>query len=250
MDLILSYFETHKEKYQGDARLEAMINAGWRKMNKYYKLTDESPAYVAAIILNPNLKWAYLNYYWKPDWVAKAKALMKSLWSEYKSQDITPSAASQAAIPMDTSAANPLKRSLAAFMQNHSQASIALDEYTHYCDQDTVLGEGETPLNWWLQPTQQKKYPNLSKLAIDILTIPAMSAEVERLFSRAKLTLNDQRNRLGMDLLRAFECLKSWYKINEFDAGNALEEQIYEGQPAGGLFAAVLAEFEAQKDPN
>jgi len=30
-------------------------------MEKYYKMTDESPAYIAAIVLNPNAKWKYIK---------------------------------------------------------------------------------------------------------------------------------------------------------------------------------------------
>jgi hypothetical protein len=37
-------------------------------------------------------------------------------------------------------------------------------------------------LAWWLEETQQKNDPSLSKMAVDILSIPAMSAEPERLF--------------------------------------------------------------------
>jgi hypothetical protein len=63
---------------------------------------------------------------------------------------------------------------------------------------------------WWLEPTQQKTYPALSIMALDILSIPAMSAEPERLFSGAKITITDRRNRLGIESIQAVECLKSW----------------------------------------
>lgn len=52
-------------------------------------------------------------------------------------------------------------------------------------------------------------YLNLSKMAVDILSIPAMSAEPERLFSRAMITITDRRNRLGSDVIEAPECVKS-----------------------------------------
>ena len=55
-----------------------------------------------------------------------------------------------------------------------------------------------------------------------MLTIPAILDKLERIFSRAKLTLTDQRNRLSVKLLRAFKCLKSWYKLKEFYGSNAL----------------------------
>jgi hypothetical protein len=35
-------------------------------------------------------------------------------------------------------------------------------------------------------------------MALDLLSIPAISAEPERLFSDTKITLQDRRNRLGI----------------------------------------------------
>jgi hypothetical protein len=46
---------------------------------------------------------------------------------------------------------------------------------------------------------------------IELLSIPAMSAEPERLFSGAKLTITDQRACLQLQTIEATECLKSWY---------------------------------------
>ena len=37
-----------------------------------------------------------------------------------------------------------------------------------------------------------------------------MSAKLERLFSSAKITITDRRNRLGIESIKAIECLKSW----------------------------------------
>lgn len=51
---------------------------------------------------------------------------------------------------------------------------------------------------------------------MDILSIPEMSAEPERLFSRAKITITDRRYRLGSDVIEALECLKSWSGIRDF----------------------------------
>ena len=46
-------------------------------------------------------------------------------------------------------------------------------------------------------------------MALDILLIPAMSAEPERLFSGAKILITDRRNRLSIESIKALECLKS-----------------------------------------
>jgi len=50
-------------------------------------------------------------------------------------------------------------------------------------------------------------------MVLDILSIPAILADPKRLFSSAKLLISDLRNKLGMDIIKAFEYLKSWYKI-------------------------------------
>ena len=61
-------------------------------------------------------------------------------------------------------------------------------------------------------------------MAIDILSIPAMSADPERLFSGAKITITDRRNRLGIRTIQALECLKSWLNIIELQEDDAADE--------------------------
>jgi hypothetical protein len=53
-------------------------------------------------------------------------------------------------------------------------------------------------------------------MALDMLSIPATSAKPERLFSGAKISITDQRNRLRMKSIEALECLKSWMDVQEF----------------------------------
>src|ERR1700712_2953639 len=53
-------------------------------------------------------------------------------------------------------------------------------------------------------------YPALSVMALDILSIPAMEAEPERLFSSAKATMTDKINQMKAETLEALESLKSW----------------------------------------
>jgi hAT family C-terminal dimerisation region len=44
-------------------------------------------------------------------------------------------------------------------------------------------------------------------MVFDILLIPVMSSEIERVFSGTKLTILPTRNRLGEDIIEATECL-------------------------------------------
>ncbi|KAI9148697.1 Zinc finger BED domain-containing protein [Paramyrothecium foliicola] len=82
-DFVLAQFEAGKEAATDDPMMAPMYNSGWAKLDKYYCLTDESPAYVAAIVLHPSHKWHYIQENWKQEWVQSSKRLMEALWSEY-----------------------------------------------------------------------------------------------------------------------------------------------------------------------
>ncbi|ODQ71411.1 hypothetical protein LIPSTDRAFT_4661 [Lipomyces starkeyi NRRL Y-11557] len=91
------------------------------------------------------------------------------------------------------------KNSFQEWAEKKKASSLEQDEYTKYL-LARVLPEVTDPKLWWLEPTQRKSYPALSIMALDVLSIPAMSAEPERLFSSAK----------RIDTIEAIECLKSW----------------------------------------
>ena len=132
---------------------------------------------------------------------------MKEPWGVYKPQDTD----------MAPLVQEPLRTDNEFLLYLDEQAEdiqVIKDEYEHYCNQPTL--KLRDARNWWLQPTQQEMYPNLSRLALEILSIPAISAEPERLFSATKLIITDQRNRLSMMMIEALASLKSWYKLKDW----------------------------------
>ena len=82
------------------------------------------------------------------------------------------------------------------------------DEYEVYCREPVMMISD--PLKWWLEPAQRRRFPNLSLMAVDILSIAPMSAETERLFSKAKASVTDQRGSMGIETVNLLECLRSW----------------------------------------
>ena len=86
-----------------------------------------------------------------------------------------------------------------------------LDEYARYCLLDVVEElEGGSYLLWW--SIYEVEFPRLAQLARDIFGIPGMSAEVERLFSSAKLMIPPHRSALEPVSIEAGECIRSWVK--------------------------------------
>ena len=79
-------------------------------------------------------------------------------------------------------------------------------------------------LDWWLQDEQQQYRSWLSQMTIDILSIPAMSAESEWVFSGARRTISWKRMQLERENIEKIECLKSWICNNI--AVEALEDAV------------------------
>jgi hypothetical protein len=64
------------------------------------------------------------------------------------------------------------------------------------------------PIKYWI--SLRSRYPNLSRLAIDLLTIPASSCQCERLFSELGDLLEPRRRKIESQLLAAIQCTRSW----------------------------------------
>ncbi|KAF4615867.1 hypothetical protein G7Y89_g15246 [Cudoniella acicularis] len=162
MGFILAPFEAAKRKYINDpdtSILKTMVNLGLAKMEKYYRMTDDTPVYAAALLFNPTRKFQYIDKFWKESWKQPAKDA--ELWL----------------VALDT-------------------PEHVLDEFDRYVVVDGVYGYYHA-IDYWLEPSQKQQYLNLSKMALNILSILAMSEDPERAFSAAKIKITDRRNKLG-----------------------------------------------------
>jgi hypothetical protein len=52
----------------------AGISLAWQKLDGYYSKTDQSPVYIAAVMLRPGLKWKWLEKAWRAraGWISRA----------------------------------------------------------------------------------------------------------------------------------------------------------------------------------
>jgi hypothetical protein len=62
---------------------------------------------------------------------------------------------------------------------------------------------------WWSEQRQRQLYQNLHRMALDILTLPAMSAEPKSLFSETKKIITSERHLLLPSTIEAIEGIKS-----------------------------------------
>ncbi|KJZ69950.1 hypothetical protein HIM_10658 [Hirsutella minnesotensis 3608] len=201
MEWLLKHLEDFKLLHEHDEEpyLRIGCNLGWMKLDKYYTLTEDTPVYLAALVLHPAFRWSPVESQWAdhPEWVEKGKAAVRDLWEEYRvmpvAQDTIPArpAATTKTTELDDFVASV--RKLGA--QNGISAPTSRDEYAEWL---MALEPGdclvENPIEYWL--LRRRQYPRLSRMALDLFSIPAMSSEPERIFSLAGQMLEAEVARL------------------------------------------------------
>ncbi|OBS16824.1 hypothetical protein FPOA_12593 [Fusarium poae] len=205
--------------------LAAAAEVAWQKCEKYYNKADESPAYYAAISLNPSLKNQWYYQVWngsddKRAWIQAAVGAVKELWvDEYKGKF-----AHGAPVPTHVFKSPEPKEKPFTSVRNHKRLKLrhtdphsspelpSTDHYNEFITTDVIdLNDDEEfdPIQYWNE--RYHSQTDLARMALDVLALPPMSDECERLFSSAKLLLTDHRSRLRMDVIEASECLRAWY---------------------------------------
>lgn len=168
-------------------------------------MTDSVTAYAAALLLSPNRRKAYIMRNWKKSWQTEVIKNVRKLWEkQYKDK-----------VRIRASSSELMKEPDEFDLWERDQSILTQigDEFEAFTTGTPVLlDKTETALDWWLQSSQLRSYPNLSHMAIDILSIPAMSAEPERVFSGCRRTISWTRMRLGIKVIEEGECLKSWIR--------------------------------------
>ena len=216
MDFLIRHFRANLSEYTKTSLIGKCLEAGYKKLDNYYSLTDHSPAYTAAIVLDPTWKWGHFIEAWsdKPQWIQQAKRKVQELWINDYKNTVT---------AMDTTTLQyisepPIKKLKSSFNDYRNRArpqpirvQQIEDEYERYLAQNLVVPINKfNPLAWWMDPLREAEFPSLRRMAIDILSIPSMAASNERIFSHCKDTMSFKRCNMDPYLLEAIECLRSW----------------------------------------
>lgn len=127
---------------------------------------------------------------------------MKKIWQEYyKGKSM--------AINEEFGEIEDEEDSFLAWNRSQSAALHVKDEFESFITSASTAWMGPA-YQYWLQSDVQRTYPDLSCMALDILSCPSMSAEAERVFSGARRTLSWDRMRLGLKNIEQGEMLKSF----------------------------------------
>lgn len=230
IECILEELTTAYDKYK-DAPIEA-IEGQWHfatqirlaldKAQDYYGKLDDSPAYLASLVLHPSFTWKFIESQWsgKRLWISQGKRALQALWqAQYKQQEISDSSPMKQrsrVLPQQLNSMEEYRLRSLAKARSASMKVVKGDELERWFEQQLTTDDIVNPLEWW-RNTGCKYYPHLAQMAVDLLSIPAMSDEPERLFSRLGLIITPRRNGIQHDAVQALCCLHSWDKSGLID---------------------------------
>jgi hypothetical protein len=197
------------EQTTAEAHFSINIDLAWTKLNQYYSKLDNSPVYVAAIVLHPGFKWRWLEKRWKErgDWLINARQAFNRLVEEYRYHEPLEGQQSPKRMKLDvmsdpeSSDAEPetlnIEQQLADYLRDVHFRALTKDRKT-------------SPIKYWLD--KRSIWPQLAALALDIFSIPVMSDEPERVFSTTGAAVTPRRRSLLDTTINNLMVVKAWTK--------------------------------------
>ncbi|EFZ03287.1 transposase-like protein [Metarhizium robertsii ARSEF 23] len=171
MDILFKQFEDAKIKYADNERMVNSIHMGWWVLAKYYEESDSNPIYVTALLLHPEKRRRYIDRHWPEEWREGPVAAARQLWAKYKTRSLTATVALQPRKErLEMSPYERIKQSMSVLDE-----PVDEDEFEKFINSPPRQVTAKTPLEWWCREEQRMEYPRLHQMAIDILSVPAMS---------------------------------------------------------------------------
>jgi len=231
-----------KGNYPATHEIQARLRNCKSTIHHWWKrCIQESPLYTLGVILQPQYRTelfsAWANTYGQ-EIITEAREKATTFWVEYqraskKNPQQPPS--SRSCEKKKSNSTEPISILTSKLHALTIAPARPPDQLTDYLFSDLRFEvqkleshDYKIPflLGWWYQ--QRPRWPELTLLAIEILSIAAMSDDVERIFSGARRTISWERSKLGLDKVEAAECLGSWIPLHLDDEVGEDSEEIEE----------------------
>ncbi|KAM3519814.1 hypothetical protein MY4038_009658 [Beauveria bassiana] len=214
--------EAEEARLEEASHFKSGIDCGWAKLEDYYVKTDRTPVYRAALALHPSYGYDYFERHWKkamgkPQWYSDMQSAVGGLFDEYRWQAEAVTQA-QAGLSQDDDdeidadvneyssfGKRPISSLNAQRMRAKTVSELDLSQTRPIYAEDLDV---TSPLERWSR--HQAEYPVLYRMAVDLFSIPGMSAECERIFSQTEKMITDERNRLSPETVEADQLQKQW----------------------------------------
>ena len=190
-------------------------------MRSYYSRTDLTPAYRAAVVLYPTLKFKYFKEKQAENkaQIKDCKTIVKAYQVNYMQQrQITAIAKEQATAskspPQPTTPKDPKEEKLSLFRRflqlvgaKERKLKDKLERYYALKPNVEVYNPIKQQLNY------REEYPNLYILALELHSCPKISFKYKQIFSNTNRIITSNYNHFSATLLEEEEYLKKQLKI-------------------------------------
>ena len=200
-------------KHVSDKDFCAWIQREWDVFDKYYVKTDTTLLYAAALILHSLCCTDYIKNNWSFKWIKSVLNNVTKFWETYQDQSHWILVSEIAAVYNSSEKKKEKKLDVFDWIAQDLEKYAWLtsqDEFENYCNKNLYDIRKMMILEWWCQNQQRTHWSRLSIMTLNILSIPAMSDEAERMFSEACHTVSWKRAQLNVKTLKCIECLKHW----------------------------------------
>jgi hypothetical protein len=174
---------------------------------------DQTQAYIVAMVLNPCVRFSWIQKHWEDDYILDAQTKIKALMVKYRTRHAD-------SAPVPPSLAPSRAPSPAAWTTIASQYGLDDDfdipdalpstqtveeEYAAYMTASLSI-KGTSLLDFWQM--FKLTFPTFYLIALDFLPIQASSVPSERVFSSSAEMDTARRNRIKPELMEALQMLK------------------------------------------
>ncbi|WQF76861.1 Putative HAT dimerization domain, ribonuclease H-like superfamily [Colletotrichum destructivum] len=107
---------------------------------------------------------------------------------------------------------------------NHEHELVE-DEFERWLStKNDVHSKHDNPLEYW--SAKRFEYPRVARMAIDVLSVPAMAAECERTFSSAGSMVSHKRHRLDASTIAVTQTVRSWLRAGLLEGYDGMLKEI------------------------
>lgn len=196
-------------------RLKAALLAAHKKLSDYYwKIDNESPFYLWASMLDPRIMYEGLladctdeDGMTEQDLGKARDALIAYFNTNYLPAD---SSAQPADVAQSARPSAGVGQPFDFMARYNNQPRKTVNEMEDFLRQPREAFDTCNPIAWWIG--RAAMWPKLSRMALDILTIPGSAVAVERVFSGGRDTISIRRASLKADTIRALMIIKQHYR--------------------------------------
>ncbi|QRV96425.1 alpha-glucosidase C [Ceratobasidium sp. AG-Ba] len=187
-------------------------------LNKYYDHTDQSDLYHAAILLHPSMRRQYLVLAeWPTGWIEKSVNIVMKIYQEHYKPPSSAPALTRTTGTSQFGYSSYMSRMYSNLADQSQSTTCPVQEFINapptidYGDKNEPIFRN--PIQWWYnQRLGGNEWDGLTQMALDVLSTPATSVDVERAFSYVGSIVSKRRHNLKPYSIQAMSTLGSYSK--------------------------------------